>query len=133
MYEIVCLFLVSDLIELSALNFTVFLSGSTIDSPLNVTDLFECKNTKYAFNNLEVDLEICQNRQVLQYHRTRMNGIVCNGNGKIRLMENSKYVVRGRLVVDGISSLRQNVCKNTRNVLIVTGMFFFNFLSDHGL
>lgn len=124
-YFVICLFYkVLDPIGISPISFTVYLDGDTLESPLHVGDLFECKNSRYSFDDIEVDVEICQNRKVLQYLRLRINHVVCNGNGTIRLVENSRYIVRARLVVHKVNSIKHDVGIDYRNVFIVTGKCF---------
>lgn len=107
----------SESLELKPKNYTVFLNGSTLETPMYTSDLFECNSATNNFNDIEVNVEIFHKRKVLQCLRLRLNETIFNTSDRVQLISYSRYLVKARLAGQGFFRKEERY----QNVLLVTG------------
>ncbi|CAG2191093.1 unnamed protein product [Mytilus edulis] len=113
-------------IEVSPVSFTLYIDGNKMITPIKLSDLFICKNSKYSFSELELDVEIRwgpRNREETYNAHLKMNDYIFNSDDKPHFCESQRYLVKARpLLIKKDEECSQNENRSRwRNILVVTG------------
>lgn len=113
-------------IEVSPVSFTLYIEGNKMIKPIQLSELFICKNSKYSFPELELDVEIRwgpRNREEIYKAQLKLNDNIFNIDEKPHFCEYQRYLVKARPLLintDEVCSQKENRLRWS-NILVVTG------------
>ncbi|XP_052101761.1 uncharacterized protein LOC127735565 [Mytilus californianus] len=112
-----------DPFEICPLNFTLYLDDKSMESPIKISDLFICKNSKHIFPTVDLVIEVLCGRIVVYKESLKMYDYILNFDGRPCLIECNRYLIKARLLdkTRNGAIIGDTIPPVCRNVLLITG------------